>query len=61
MQKPYLRILALMGILLGLLLVSTVLYMLGMGYFEGEPRGFWSSMEWAAETLSTTGYGSDHS
>lgn len=61
MQKSYLRILALLGILLVLLIVSTVLYMLGMGHLEGEPRGFWSAMEWAAETLSTTGYGADHS
>jgi len=61
MHKSYLRILALMGTLLALLLVFTVLYMLGMGYFEGQSRGFWSSMEWAAETLSTTGYGADHS
>ncbi len=50
-----------MGTLLLLLLVFTVLYMLGMGYLEDKPRGFWSSLEWAAETLSTTGYGADHS
>ncbi|MCP5523028.1 MAG: NAD-binding protein [Verrucomicrobiales bacterium] len=61
MQKSYLRILTLVGTLVGLLLISTVLYMLGMGYLEGQSRGFWSSMEWAAETLSTTGYGADHS
>ncbi len=61
MQKSRLRILALLGTLLALLLLSTVLYMLGMGYLEGNPRSFWSAMEWAAETLSTTGYGADHS
>jgi Trk K+ transport system NAD-binding subunit len=26
---------------------------------EGRPRGFWDSLEWAAETLTTTGYGAD--
>ena len=43
---------------LGLLLV-TVLYMLGMGQLEGEVRGFWQSLAWASETLTTTGYGHD--
>lgn len=33
--------------------------MLGMTYLEDAPRGFWSSLEWAAETITTTGYGSD--
>jgi len=61
MQKSRLRILALVGTLLGLLIIFTVLYMLGMSHLEGKPRGFWSSLEWAAETLSTTGYGADHS
>ncbi len=32
-----------------------------MDQLEGRPRGFWSSLEWAAETLSTIGYGADHS
>lgn len=55
------RILALMGTLLVLLIACAVFYMLGMDQLEGRPRGFWSSLEWAAETLSTTGYGADHS
>ena len=38
---------------------SALLYMLGMAALEGEPRGFWQSVEWAGETLSTTGYGAD--
>jgi Trk K+ transport system NAD-binding subunit len=61
MKKSYWSILVWMGTLLVLLLIFSVLYMLGMGYIEGKPRGFWSSLEWAAETLSTTGYGADHS
>lgn len=36
-----------------------VLYMLGMSYLEGSPRDFWSSLGWASETLTTTGYGAD--
>lgn len=31
----------------------------GMSWLEGEPRTFWQSVEWAAETLTTTGYGAD--
>ena len=38
-------------------LVFALLYMAGMDYLEGDPRGFWWSIEWAAETLTTTGYG----
>ena len=33
--------------------------MLGMAHLEADPRGFWESVEWASETLTTTGYGSD--
>ncbi len=33
--------------------------MLGSLYLEGNPRGFWASLEWASETLTTTGYGAD--
>jgi Trk K+ transport system NAD-binding subunit len=49
-------------LLLGLVLmvvVSALLYMWGMAALEGKPRGFWDSLEWAAESLSTTGYGAD--
>jgi Trk K+ transport system NAD-binding subunit len=47
-----------LGLLLTLL-TSAVLYMWGMAALEGKPRDFWQSLEWAAETLSTTGYGAD--
>ena len=40
-------------------LVLGLLYMAGMDQLEGSPRGFWWSIEWAAETLTTTGYGAD--
>ena len=53
------RLLALGGILVLLLIVTTLLYMWGMTYLEGKPRGFWDALEWAGESLSTTGYGRD--
>jgi len=51
------------GLLLASLVIvilgSALLYMLGMRYLEGEPRSFVDSLGWAAETLTTTGYGAD--
>ncbi|MBE2257404.1 MAG: NAD-binding protein [Rhodobacteraceae bacterium] len=41
------------------ILAGALLYMSGMSYLEHSPRDFWTSLEWAAETLTTTGYGSD--
>src|SRR5947209_4705779 len=51
-------LLLLLGLVL-LVVVSALLYMWGMAALEGKPRGFWDSLEWASETLSTTGYGAD--
>ncbi len=39
------------------LLIFAILYMFGSTYLEGKPANFWSSLEWASETLTTTGYG----
>ncbi len=39
------------------LLFFALLYMVGSTYLEGKPVNFWSSLEWASETLTTTGYG----
>lgn len=61
MNRPQKRMLLLVLALVVLVLLTSCLYMLGMGYLEGRPRGFWSSLEWASETISTTGYGADHS
>ncbi|MEM9593534.1 MAG: NAD-binding protein [Acidobacteriota bacterium] len=36
-------------------------YMVGMRLLEGTERDFWSALEWAAETLTTTGYGNEAS
>ena len=59
MVRSHKRLLALLGMLLVLVLLTTVLYMAGMSYLEGKPRGFWDALEWAGESLSTTGYGRD--
>jgi voltage-gated potassium channel len=53
------RLLLLLASLPAVVLVLALLYMAGMNYLEGSPRGFWFSLEWAAETLTTTGYGAD--
>lgn len=42
-----------------LVLASAVIYQLGMTYLEGEPRTFMESLQFAAETITTTGYGED--
>lgn len=47
--------------LVTLLVTAAVLYMLGMHFLEGESRSFWRALEFAAETVSTTGYGTDGS
>jgi len=52
-------LLILMGALGALLVVSALLYQLGMAHLEGTPRDFWTALEWAGETLTTTGYGKD--
>ena len=59
MRRPYNRLLLLAAFLLVTLIVSATAYMVGMRHLEGEDRDFFSSLEWAAETLTTTGYGSD--
>lgn len=59
MKRSQRRLLGLMVAIPLLVVAAALLYMLGMAVLEGAPRGFWQSVEWAAETLSTTGYGSD--
>ena len=60
MVRSQKRLLLLLAALPVLLVAAALLYMLGMSALEGESRGFWKALEWAAETLSTTGYGADH-
>ncbi|MDH3255708.1 MAG: NAD-binding protein [Acidobacteriota bacterium] len=59
MMRSQRRLLLLLAALPLLILISALLYMGGMAILEQEPRTFWESLGFAAETLSTTGYGSD--
>ena len=45
--------------LIAFVIVTAVLYQIGMARLEGKPRSFWQAFEWAGESLSTTGYGAD--
>jgi Trk K+ transport system NAD-binding subunit len=55
------RLLVLIAALLLTLIGSALLYEAGMHTLEGKTRSFWQSLEWAGETLTTTGYGADSS
>ncbi len=59
MNRTRVRFLTLLGILPIVVLLSASLYRLGMARFEGEERSFWSALLFAAETITTTGYGAD--
>jgi Trk K+ transport system NAD-binding subunit len=54
------RLVSLLAAVPVLVAVLALLYQLGMAGLEGQGRGFWDSVEWAASTLTTTGYGADH-
>lgn len=53
------RLLALLALLPSAVLVLATIYMIGMENLEGAPRTFLESLQWASETLTTTGYGHD--
>ncbi|MBK1722290.1 hypothetical protein [Thiocystis violacea] len=55
LDRPSQRLLAFLAALPAAMAIVGVLYMLGMHYLEHSPRGFWQSLEWASETLTTTG------
>jgi voltage-gated potassium channel len=59
MQRSTRRLLLLAASLPALVFVIALGYMEAMSHIEGTSRNFWSSLEWAAETLTTTGYGAD--
>ena len=61
MRRPFNRLFLLFGFLAATLVVAASIYMLGMRHLEGQERDFWRSLSWAAETLTTTGYGDDSS
>lgn len=60
MERSRRRLLALAIGLCLVVVLFALLYQLGMAGLENRPRTFWHSLEWVAETLSTTGYGADH-
>lgn len=60
MVRSQVRLLGLTAGLLVFLVAAALVYMIGMARLEGAPRTFWQAFEWASETLSTTGYGSDN-
>lgn len=53
------RLLVLLSVLPATVVVLGTVYMLGMTHLEGEPRTFMQALQWASETLTTTGYGGD--
>lgn len=53
------RVLLLVAALPGVMAILAALYMVGMTHLEGQPRTFSASLSWAAETLTSTGYGGD--
>lgn len=59
MTRSRKRLLALFAALPLVLLGTSVVYQWGMVYFEGQHRNLWEALEWASETLTTTGYGKD--
>jgi Trk K+ transport system NAD-binding subunit len=59
MQRSLRRLIWLIVFVLALTVGAALLYQFGMGSLEGKPRTFWQALEWAGETLSTTGYGAD--
>src|SRR4051812_15869519 len=60
MRRSTRRLLLLALGLIGFVLVTALIYQAGMLRLEGQHRSFWRSLEWATETISTTGYGSDN-
>jgi hypothetical protein len=60
MSSPLKRVLLFLLMVPVLLLFGASSYMLGMAWLEDTPRTFWQSLEWASETLTTTGYGADN-
>src|SRR6059058_1988543 len=53
------RLLVLLAAVAVYLVIAAALYQLGMAELEGKPRTFLQSLEWAADTFTTTSYGRD--
>ncbi|HEX4953095.1 MAG TPA: NAD-binding protein [Thermoanaerobaculia bacterium] len=59
MTRTQKRLLALILGLAALLVLLAAVYTLAMAHLEGRERTFWQGLEWAAGSLSTTGFGPD--
>src|SRR5437762_1199046 len=59
MTRSQRRLLLLVAAVPLLVVATALLYMVGMAGLEGKPRTFLDSLEWAASTLTTTGFGAD--
>lgn len=60
-SRSYRRLLYLFLAVPVMVVVLAILYQAGMTHLEGIPRSFGDGLGWAAETLTTTGYGRDSS
>jgi Trk K+ transport system NAD-binding subunit len=59
MQRSSRRLALLVFGLIAFVVLTAVVYQVGMDRLEGKSRTFWQALVWASETLSTTGYGAD--
>jgi len=59
LSRSYQRLLLLLLAMPVTLYLLAIIYQFGMLHLEGQPRTILQSLEWASETLTTTGYGRD--
>jgi len=59
-RRSLVRLLVLFGSIPVSLVLCALLYQIGMEHLEETPRTFIQSLEWSAETVTTTGYGRDN-
>ena len=57
--RSYRRLVILLLSIPVLVVILALLYSMGMAHLEGQPRTLGESLQWAAATLTTTGYGRD--
>lgn len=53
------RLVLVITIVIVIVIGTALLYQFFMARFEGNPRDFWTALEWAAETLTSVGYGGE--
>ncbi len=58
-MSPRRRLLVLVGTASVVLFLLALVYMVGMDRLEGRPRTLLESLQWATETVTSTGYGAD--